>query len=84
MGTTAVCYGCILATIVRLVFFGTVTDLRCAITLEDFEQYCCAQAKGQAHHQAGTKHIEEPGKNGEDCRALQLNVLAKSLTSNTG
>lgn len=67
----------------RSLSFDIVTDLRSAVTLENFEQNCCAKAKGQPHHQAGTKNIEEPGKNGEDCRALQLNSLTKSLAPNT-
>lgn len=63
----------------RSLSFDNVTDLRSAVTLENFEQNCCAKAKGQPHHQAGTKNIEEPGKNGEDCCALQLDTLTKSL-----
>lgn len=78
--TLVVCYGYISATVVTVVMYET--DLRCTITLEDFEQYCCAQAKSQPHHQAGTEDIEKPGKNGEHCCALQLDILAKSLTSN--
>ena len=68
-----------LVVIVAVDVFDTVTDLRSAVTLKDFEQDCGAQAKGQPHHQAGTKDVEEPGKNGENCCALQLNTLAKSL-----
>ena len=81
--TLAICYGDKSATVVTVVIYDTVADLRCAVAFEDFEQDCCAQAKGQAHHQAGTKDIEEASKNGENRRALQLNVLAKSLKPNT-
>lgn len=57
------------------------TDLRCAVALEDFEQDSCAQAKGQAHYQAGTENIQEAGKDGEDSGALQLNIIAQSLAT---
>ncbi len=55
------------------------SDLRRTVALEHFEQDSCAQAKGEAHHQAGSKDIQEPSKDGEHSSALQLDVIPQSL-----
>lgn len=58
---------------------GRHADLRSAITLEHLEQHSCAQAKGEAYHQASSKDVQEPGKDSKHCSALQLYVFSQSL-----
>lgn len=58
-------------------------DLRCAVALQHLEQDRGAQPKREAHHQAGAENIQEPGKDREDRRALQLNIIAQSLITDT-
>lgn len=51
-------------------------DLWSAVALEQLEEDCCAQAKGEAHHQAGTKDIQKLGKDVEHCGPCQLYITA--------
>ncbi len=51
-------------------------DLRGTVALQDLQQDSSAQPKGQPHHQAGSKNIQEPSKDGEHRCALQLDVTA--------
>ena len=57
--------------------------LRCTIALEHLEEDSSTKPKGEAHHQAGPKDIQEAGKDGEDSGALQLDVIAQSLASHS-
>lgn len=62
---------------------GQPTHLGRAVALEDLEQDSGAQAEGEAHHQAGTEHVQESGKDCKHCSALQLNVIAQRLHTNS-
>ncbi len=41
---------------------GRYADLGSAVALEHLEQHSCAQAEGEAYHQASSKDVQEPGK----------------------
>jgi len=58
---------------------GRQADLGGTIALEHLEQHSCAQAEGEAYHQASSKDIQEPGKDSKHCSALQLYVFSQSL-----
>ena len=58
---------------------GRQADLGGAIALQHLEQHSCAQAKGEAYHQASSKDVQEPGKDSKHCSALQLYVFSQSL-----
>ena len=49
------------------------------MTTQDLEQDGCAQAKANAHHQAGNKDIQEAPKDGHHSCAFYLQTSAQCL-----